>query len=107
MFESFEAAKAAEWRGGRTQPWMGKVREETEPKNVTFAGLYNFDAVAYESVLVGLFDIYRCKGGPRYGCPLEYEGHDLTGHSEFDSLYAPPFFLDEHAALQNDGPSFE
>ena len=40
---------------------MGKVREETEPKNVTFAGLYNFDAVAYESVLVGLFDIYRCK----------------------------------------------
>lgn len=45
------------------------------------------DAVAYESVLVGLFDIYRCKGGPRYGCPLEYEGHDLKGHSEFDSLY--------------------
>ena len=75
---------------------MGKVREETEPKNVTFAGLYNFDAVAYESVLVGLYDIYRCKGGPRYGCPLEYEGHDLAGHSEFDSLCAPPFFLDEH-----------
>ena len=49
--------------------------------------------MAYESVLVGLFDIYRCKGGPRYGCPLEYEGHDLSGHSEFDSLYAPP--LDE------------
>eukprot|EP01043_Picozoa_sp_COSAG02_P060371 COSAG02_NODE_7875_length_2808_cov_10.685493_1_plen_384_part_00 len=23
-------------------PWMGKVREETEPKNVTYAGLYNF-----------------------------------------------------------------
>eukprot|EP01043_Picozoa_sp_COSAG02_P060372 COSAG02_NODE_7875_length_2808_cov_10.685493_2_plen_68_part_00 len=47
--------------------------------------------MAYESVLVGLFDIYRCKGGPRYGCPLEYEGHDLKGHSEFDSLYVTTF----------------
>ena len=83
---------------------MGKVREETEPKNVTFAGLYNFDAVAYESVLVGLYDIYRCKGGPRYGCPLEYEGHDLTGHSEFDSLCAPTLFLwekQQSASLHN------
>ena len=33
--------------------------------------------------------------------------NNLPGHSEFDSLYAQPFFLDEHAALQNDGPSFE
>jgi hypothetical protein len=43
------------------------VREETEPKANTVAGLYNFDAVGYESVLVGLYTIYRCKGGPSPG----------------------------------------
>ena len=50
------------------------------------------DAANYESVLVGLYTIYRCKGGPRYGCPTSYVGSDgvnrsVVGHSEFDSLF--------------------
>ena len=45
-----------------------------------------------ESVLVGLYTIYRCKGGARYGFPVNYTGSDgktrsVAGHSEFDSIH--------------------
>lgn len=85
----------APWLSGDAldPPWMGDphTREEGEPDS-TFAGLYNFDGANYESVLVGLYSIYRCKGGPRYGCPTEYTGTDgvhrnITGHGEFDSIF--------------------
>ena len=49
----------------------------------------------YESLIVGVFTIYRCKGGPSPGnkynalqCPNKGpDGADLRNHSEYDSIF--------------------
>ena len=55
---------------------------------------YRFDWSRYESLIVGVFTIYRCKGGPSPGnkynalqCPNKGpDGADLRNHSEYDSI---------------------
>jgi hypothetical protein len=49
-------------------PWLGTT-EAVKDRHIAgrYSGLYNFDAVAYESLIVGVFTIYRCKAGPAPG----------------------------------------
>lgn len=76
--------------------WLGTTKP-VKDRHIAgrYSGLYNFDAVAYESLILGIFTIYRCKGGPAPGnkysalqCPNEGpDGSDLHNHSEFDSIF--------------------
>ncbi len=52
------------WKEGEPSPWIGADRLDPQRSDLkTPPQLYNLDAMAYESVLVGLFDIWR--GQPR------------------------------------------
>ena len=79
-------------------PWLGNPKPAPgQHMSGPFPGLYNFDAVAYESLVIGMYTIYRCKGGPgeypsgQYSalrCPnTAPDGVDIRNHSEFDSLF--------------------
>ena len=49
-------------------PWLGTTKP-IPSRHIAgpYDGLYNFDSIAYESVMVGVFTIYRCKSGPAKG----------------------------------------
>jgi hypothetical protein len=62
--EGTDVVAAARWKAGQPVPWVGADR--LDPKRADLQvqpQLYNLDAVAYESVLLGLFTIWR--GQPR------------------------------------------
>ena len=77
-------------------PWLGTTKP-IPSRHIAgpYDGLYNFDSIAYESVMVGIFTIYRCKSGPAKGnkynallCPdTGLDGASLANHSEFDSIF--------------------
>jgi hypothetical protein len=63
-YEGAEAVAAANWRPGEPAPWVGADRLDYRRADLkTEPQLYNLDAVAYESILLGLFSIWR--GQPR------------------------------------------
>lgn len=59
-WEHKDALEGAQWQAGQPPFWVGAdtldaVRQDLQ----TPCELYNFDAAAYESVMIGLFDIWR------------------------------------------------
>jgi hypothetical protein len=51
---------AARWKAGEPLPWVGSDRLDPVRRDLkTRCELYNLDAVAYESLLLGLFAIWR------------------------------------------------
>lgn len=64
-YESAEFS-GARWRSGEPVPWVAADSLDTvrEGGNVP-AELYNLDAVAYESVMLGMFAIFRGEGATR------------------------------------------
>jgi hypothetical protein len=66
-------------------PWLGDTARSRKHASGTLPGLYLFDATAYESLMVGMMPIFRCKSGYP-GCPKT--------HPEFDSV---------HLAFSRDG----
>lgn len=72
---------SAHWQENEPVQWQ--AAEELDPGYVAGpklgqpAQLYNLDAYAYESIIVGYFAIFRCKANIA-GCPT---------HPEFDSIY--------------------
>ena len=73
----------AEWTAAEPVQWQGGNAEALDPGYVAgpaegrAAQLYNLDAYAYESIIVGYFSLFRCKHSNQ-GCPT---------HPEFDSIY--------------------
>jgi hypothetical protein len=62
--EGRDVVAAARWRPGEPVPWAGADRLDPARTDLgTRPQLYNLDAVAYESLLLGLFTIWR--GQPR------------------------------------------
>jgi hypothetical protein len=62
--EGADWIEAARWRQGEPVPWVGADRLDPMQDDLrTPSELYNLDAVAYESILLGLFSIWR--GQPR------------------------------------------
>lgn len=59
-------------------PWLGSAAHSRKHDSGTLPGLYLFDATAYESVLVSMMPIFRCKAGYQ-GCPQH--------HPEFNSIF--------------------
>jgi hypothetical protein len=58
--EGADAIAAARWQDGDVEPWVGADRLDPVRDDLrTPCELYNLDAVAYESVLLGLFSIWR------------------------------------------------
>ena len=59
-YESADAAAGLAWKPDGPVPWTGADRlDPPRPDLKTPPQLYNLDAVAYESLLVGLFSIWR------------------------------------------------
>ncbi|MCE5310989.1 MAG: hypothetical protein LLG20_25390 [Acidobacteriales bacterium] len=59
-YENPDAATGLGWKAGQPVPWTGADRlDPTRADLKTATELYNLDAVAYESLLVGLFSIWR------------------------------------------------
>ena len=62
--EGADVVRAANWREADVAPWVGADRLDPPRADLrTPCQLYNLDAVAYESLLLGLFSIWR--GQPR------------------------------------------
>lgn len=58
--ENPDVLKAAQWQKGEPPFWVGAdTLDPLRPELNTPCELYNLDAVAYESILLGLFDIWR------------------------------------------------
>ena len=56
----------AQWAAGDPVPWVAaESRDHVQPGANVIPELYNLDAVAYESVMLGLFAIYRGEGSDR------------------------------------------
>lgn len=59
-WEHRDLLKGAKWEAGQPVMWTGADRlDHQRPELATPCELYNLDCVAYESVLLGLFDIWR------------------------------------------------
>lgn len=59
-YEHSDAAAALNWKPGEPAPWVGADRLDPRRDDLkTRCELYNLDAVAYESLLLGLFSIWR------------------------------------------------
>eukprot|EP00935_MAST-01C_sp_MAST-1C-sp1_P000540 g540.t1 len=73
-------------RDCQCKPWLGDKKTHAARN---YSGIYNVDAVAYESVLIGLSTIFRCKGwiqGGAEGCLHEYAPE--SPRNEHDSVTA-------------------
>jgi hypothetical protein len=58
--EDADVLAGAHWKAGEPLPWIGADRLDPERDDLkTQQQLYNLDAVAYESLLLGLFTIWR------------------------------------------------
>jgi hypothetical protein len=63
-WENADALAGARWKHGQPIPWLGADRVDPKRDDLKIQPqLYNLDAVAYESLLLGLFSIWR--GQPR------------------------------------------
>jgi hypothetical protein len=63
-WENADALAGARWKMGEPLPWVGADKFDPERDDLkTPCQLYNLDCVAYESLLIGLFAIWR--GQPR------------------------------------------
>jgi hypothetical protein len=59
-WENADVLAGAAWKAGEPLPWVGADRLDPQRDDLkTPPQLYNLDAVAYESVLLGLFTIWR------------------------------------------------
>lgn len=64
-FES-PAFATATWNAGEPVPWAAaESLDRVQPGTNMIAELYNLDAVAYESVMLGLFGLFRGEGSDR------------------------------------------
>ena len=71
--EHADALAGAKWSGGDVVPWVGADSLDAPREDLkTPPQLYNLDAVAYESVMMGLFAIWpgqpRDRAKPNYVC---------------------------------------
>ena len=71
--EHDNAIAAATWKPGEAVPWIGAdVNDPPRPDLVVPPQLYNLDAVAYESLMLGLFTIWpgqpQDRAKPNYLC---------------------------------------
>jgi hypothetical protein len=58
--ESSDLVSGIQWKEGEPVPWVGADRLDLpDPTIKVPAQLYNLDAVAYESIMLGLFSIWR------------------------------------------------
>jgi hypothetical protein len=65
-WEGSDFAAARAWSGAQSVAWVkADSRDSAAPGYRAVAELYNLDAVAYESVLLGLFSIWRGESGDR------------------------------------------
>src|SRR5262245_29886754 len=63
-WENADFVAGSQWKAGQPHPWVGADRLDPKRDDLkTPCQLYNVDAVAYESILLGLFSIWR--GQPR------------------------------------------
>jgi len=60
-FEGPDPVSAADWKEGEPVFWVGADRLDPVPPgmHIDHAELYNLDAVAYESLIVGLFTVWK------------------------------------------------
>ncbi len=59
-WENADVLAGARWKAGEPFPWIGADRLDPRRDDLkTQPQLYNLDVMAYESLLVGLFDIWR------------------------------------------------
>ncbi len=64
-FESPDFTTAT-WKAGEPVPWVAaESLDRVQPGTNMIAELYNLDAVAYESVMLGLFGLFRGEGSDR------------------------------------------
>jgi hypothetical protein len=64
--ENADPIEAAKWEAGAAPLWVGADRLDPQRDDLkTPCQLYNLDAVAYESILLGLFSIWRGQPGDR------------------------------------------
>jgi hypothetical protein len=69
-WEVRDLASGPGWSYGDPPMWVGADRLDPQrPEHKMQPELYNLDAVAYESVLLGLFSINRLPGNPKIGRP--------------------------------------
>ncbi|HMC67429.1 MAG TPA: hypothetical protein VKI65_21015 [Gemmataceae bacterium] len=63
-WENADALAGARWKAGEPSPWVGADKLDPERDDLkTQCQLYNLDCAAYESLMIGLFAIWR--GQPR------------------------------------------
>jgi hypothetical protein len=63
-YEQDNALAGLAWRDGEPRMWVGADRlDRVRPEYGVYPELYNLDAVAYESILLGLFVIWTGEGG--------------------------------------------
>ena len=69
---------------------MGDPAPSRKHDSGRYPGLYLFDATAYESVMVGMMPIFRCKS-PYPGCPASNTasrfGNSKEPHPEYDAVF--------------------
>ena len=59
-WEHTDVLEAAKWQGGQPPFWVGADNRDPQRDDLrTPCELYNLDAVAYESLMIGLFSIWR------------------------------------------------
>lgn len=59
-WENAAVLEGAKWKAGQPHPWVGADRLDSKRDDLKIQPqLYNLDCVAYESVLLGLFSIWR------------------------------------------------
>ena len=57
---------SAKWNAGEPVPWVAaESLDAVQPGSNVIPELYNLDAIAYESVMVGLFGLFRGEGSDR------------------------------------------
>ncbi len=59
-WESADLVSGSQWKAGQPIPWVGADKDDPPREDLkTPCELYNLDCVAYESVMLGLFSIWR------------------------------------------------
>jgi hypothetical protein len=100
----FEAARFAEarWKAGEPVMWTGADRlDPPRPEYNTQAQLYNLDGVAYESVMLGLFTIWRGEDSRREKPNDVCVGFSRDGFHWDRGSRAPFLPVSEHAGDWN------
>src|SRR5262245_20424261 len=90
--EDRDVLAGARWKPGGPEPWVGADRLDPPRADLkTPPQLYNLDAVAYESLLLGLFSIWR--GQPRLTPMYDNRRSSRTKISPFANVVSRmPFF---------------